>query len=95
MQEFSFETGIKLLTSTTYYAQVNGQFEAANEIIIGLIKKHVGKNPKNWHKMFDKVLWACQMFPKEATKTTPFRLHYGHEVVLHVEIYLQSTRIKR
>lgn len=29
-----------------YYAQVNGQVEAANKIIIGLIKKYVAKKPK-------------------------------------------------
>lgn len=44
MQEFPSEVGIKLLTSTPYYAQENGQVEATNKIIIGLIKKHVGKN---------------------------------------------------
>lgn len=35
------------------------------------------------------------MSPKEATNATPFRLTYGYEVVLHVKIYLQSTRIQR
>ena len=46
MQEFAQETGFKLLTSTPYYAQANGQVEAANKVVIGLIKKHVGKKPK-------------------------------------------------
>lgn len=80
--------GIKLLTSTPYYAQANGQVEVANKIVIGLIKKHVGKKPKNWHRNLDQVLWACQISPKEATNTVPFRLTYGHEVVLSVDIYL-------
>ena len=39
MQEFSKEMGFKLLTSTPYYAQANGQVEAANKVVIGLIKK--------------------------------------------------------
>jgi hypothetical protein len=46
MQEFATEMGFKLLTSTPYYAQANGQVEAANKVIIGLIKKHVEKNPR-------------------------------------------------
>ncbi|XP_058764407.1 uncharacterized protein LOC131637856 [Vicia villosa] len=62
MQEFAVETRFKLLTSTPYYAQVNGQVEAAN---------------------------------KEATNTTPFRLTFGHDVVLPVEIHLQSSKIQR
>ncbi|XP_050878221.1 uncharacterized protein LOC127082042 [Lathyrus oleraceus] len=87
--------GFKLLTSTPYYVKTNGKVEAANKVVIGLIKKHVGKNPRNWHKTLDQILWACQTSPKEATNTTPFRLTYGHDAVLPVEIYLQSTRVQR
>ena len=47
MQDFTKEVGIKLLTSTPYYAQANGQVQATNEVIINLIKKHVGNKPKN------------------------------------------------
>ena len=47
MQEFTQEVGIKLLTSTPYYAQANSQVEAANKVIISLIKKHVGNKPRN------------------------------------------------
>ena len=72
IQEFAQEVGIKLLTSTPYYAQANGQVEAANKVIIGLIKKHIGKRPRNWHKTLNQALWACGTSPKEATGTTPF-----------------------
>ncbi|XP_058745872.1 uncharacterized protein LOC131618722 [Vicia villosa] len=87
--------GFKLLKSTPYYAQANGQVKSANKVIIGLIKKHVWKKPNNWHKTLDQVLWACQTSPKEATNTTPFQLTFGHDAVLPVEIYLQSVRIQR
>src|SRR3954464_13757997 len=56
MQAFAAETGFKLLTSTPYYAQANGQVEAANKVIINLIKKHVGKKPRNWHQTLDQIL---------------------------------------
>ncbi|XP_050916221.1 uncharacterized protein LOC127131340 [Lathyrus oleraceus] len=95
MQEFATEMGFKLLTSTPYYAQANGQVEAANKVIIGLIKKHVKKKPRNWHKTLVHILWACHTSPKEATKSTPFRLTFGHDVVLPVETHLQSIRIQR
>ncbi|XP_058726362.1 uncharacterized protein LOC131597701 [Vicia villosa] len=94
MHKFAKEMSFKLLTSTPYYAQANGQVEAANKVIIGLIKKHVGKKPKNWYKTLDQALWACRTSPKEATNTTPFRLTLGHDAVLPVEIYLQSVRIQ-
>ena len=89
MQEFASEVGIKLLSSTPYYAQANGQVEAANKIIIGLIRKHVGQKLKNWHNTLDQILWACRTSPKETTSTTPFWLTFGHDAVFPVEIYLQ------
>ncbi|XP_050915433.1 uncharacterized protein LOC127130470 [Lathyrus oleraceus] len=95
MQEFAKEMGFKLLTSTPYYAQANGQVEAANKVITSLIKKHVGKKPRNWHKTLDKILWACRTSPKEATNSTPFRLTFGHDAVLPEEIHLQSRRVQR
>ncbi|KAK2370658.1 hypothetical protein QL285_083688 [Trifolium repens] len=95
MQEFAQEIGFRLLTSTPYYAQANGQVEAANKIIINLIKKHIAQKPRNWHKTLDQVLWACRNSPKESTNTTPFRLTYGHDAVLPVEIHLQSARVQR
>ncbi|KAK2396595.1 protein NYNRIN [Trifolium repens] len=95
MQEFAQEIGFRLLTSTPYYAQANGQVEAANKIIINLIRKHIAQKTRNWHKTLDQVLWACRNSPKESTNTTPFRLTYGHDAVLPVEIHLQSARVQR
>jgi hypothetical protein len=87
MVEFASQTGFKLLTSTPYYAQANGQVEAVNKVIINLIKKHVGHRPKNWHKR--------RTSPKESTNSTPFWLTFGHDAVLPVEIYLQSAKVQK
>ncbi|XP_057443613.1 uncharacterized protein LOC130735721 [Lotus japonicus] len=84
--------GIKLLTSTPYYAQANGQVEAANKTLIGLIKKHVGRKPKSWHETLGQILWA---YRNSATGATPFPLAHGQEAVLPAEVYLQSCRIQR
>lgn len=48
MEEFSKEVGIKLLTSTPNYAHENGLVKSTNKVVIGLIKKNMEKNPKNW-----------------------------------------------
>jgi transposase len=47
MVQFVNEIGFKLLTSTPYYAQANGQVEAANKFIITLIKKKIKDKPKS------------------------------------------------
>jgi transposase InsO family protein len=36
---FTSDMGIKLYNSSPYYAQVNGQAEASNQIVIKMIKK--------------------------------------------------------
>jgi len=95
MVQFANQTGFKLLTSTPYYAQANGQVEAANKNLITLIKKNIEDNPKSWHNILGQTLWAYRTSPKESTKTTPFRLTFGHDVVLPAEICLQSTRVQR
>ena len=94
MVQFAEDTGFKLLTSTPYYAQANGQVEAANENIISIIKRKAKEKPKNWHKVLDEALWACQTSPRESTNTAPFRLTFGHDAVLPIEICLQLTRIQ-
>jgi len=84
-----------LLTSTPYYAQANGQVEAANKGIITLIRKKVKENPKSWHKILDQAFWAYQNSPRESTNITPFRLTFGQDDILRAKICLQSTRIPR
>ncbi|XP_039683800.1 uncharacterized protein [Medicago truncatula] len=95
MAKFAEDIGFKLLTLTPYYAQANGQVEAANKNIIAIIKRKIKAKPKNWPEVLGEALWACRTSPKESTNTTPFRLTFGHDVVLPVEILLQSVRVQR
>ncbi|XP_024636128.1 uncharacterized protein [Medicago truncatula] len=46
MVRFANQTSFKLLTSTPYYAQANGQVEATNKNLITLIKKKLEENPR-------------------------------------------------
>ena len=58
MVQYANSQNIKLLISTPYYAQANGQVESINKIFISLTKKHIGQKPKSLHESFDQVLWA-------------------------------------
>lgn len=40
-------------------------------------------------------MWACRKYPKGETNYIPFRLTFGNDAVLPVEIYLQSSGIQR
>ena len=45
-EEFATRMGIKLLNSSPYYAQANGQAEASNKGVIKLIKKKIDEYPR-------------------------------------------------
>ena len=47
---------IKLLNSSSYYAQASGQTESSNNILIKLIKKKLKENPKRWHEVLSEAL---------------------------------------
>ncbi|KAL1308631.1 hypothetical protein AAHE18_17G120800 [Arachis hypogaea] len=86
---------INIVTSTPYYAQANGQVEAANKILIGLIKKHIGNRPRTWHETLSQVLWAYQNSPRGSTGTSPYKLVYGHDAVLPLKINLNTLRVSK
>ncbi|XP_024630746.2 uncharacterized protein [Medicago truncatula] len=46
MAKFAEDIGFKLITSTPYYPQANGQVEAANKNIIAIIKRKIKAKPK-------------------------------------------------
>jgi cell wall assembly regulator SMI1 len=84
---------IKLLNSSPYYAQANGQAEASNKVLIKIIKKRIKVNPRRWHEKLSEALWAHRTSRHGATKVTHFELVYGQEAVLPAEVSLQNLRI--
>jgi hypothetical protein len=90
---FASSLGIKLLNSSSYYAQANGQAEASNKILIGLIKKKIDEKPRRWHGVLPEALWAYRASKHGAIKVTPFKLVYGQEDVLSVEVSMQMSRV--
>jgi hypothetical protein len=92
-REFMESMKIKLLNSSLYYVQANGQAEASNNVLIKNIKKRIKDNPRRWHEKLSEALWAHRTSRHGATKVTPFELVYGQEAVLPVEVGLQSLRV--
>jgi hypothetical protein len=95
VREFAELYRVKLLNSSLYYAQANGQAESSNRTLINLIKKKISDNPKHWHKILSEALWAHRISKHHATKVSPFELVYGQEAILLVEISLNAVRIAR
>ena len=72
--EFAASMGIKLLNSSPYYGQANGQAEPSNKGIIKLIKRKIEEQPKKWHTTLNEALWAYRMSCHGATKVSPYQL---------------------
>ena len=88
MRDFANDYNIKLLNSTPHHAQANGQAEASNKILIGILEKILEDNPRDWPRILSETLWAYRTSKKEATGISPFALTYGHDVVLLIEVYV-------
>jgi hypothetical protein len=92
-REFAESMGIKLLNSSPYDAQANGQAEASNKIMIKIIQNKIDQKSKRWHSVLNEALWAHRMAPHGATKTSLYELVYGNHVVLPWELQSDSRRV--
>jgi hypothetical protein len=90
---FTKSMKMKLLNSSLYYMQANGQAKASNKLLIKIIKKRIKDNPRRWYEKLSEALWAHRTSRHRATKVTPSELAYGQEAVLPKEIGLQSLRV--
>jgi hypothetical protein len=81
-KKFTADVGIKLIRSSPYYAQANGQAEAFNQSLIKLIKRKIREHPRHWHEVLSEALWAHHISCHGATKTSPYHLVYGQEAIL-------------
>jgi transposase InsO family protein len=50
-RKFAADVGIKLIRSTPYYAQANGQVEASNQSLIKLTRRKIDEHPRHWHEV--------------------------------------------
>jgi hypothetical protein len=90
---FSESMKNKLLNSSPYYAQDNGQAKASNKVLIKIIKKRIKDNLRRWHEKMLEALWAHRTSRHGAMKVIPFELVFGQQAVLPMETGLQSLRV--
>ena len=67
MNYFVADYGIQVIKSTLFYAQANGQVEASNKVLIGILEKMLEENPRDWHKILSETLWAYRASKRSST----------------------------
>ena len=72
MNYFVVDYGIQIIKSTPFYAQANGQAEASNKVFIGILKKMLEENLKDWHRILSETLWAYRTSKRRSTGVSIF-----------------------
>jgi transposase InsO family protein len=90
--QFCEEKGIRNTFVPVEHPQANGQEESANKVILKAIKKKLTKKDKNWAEPLPEILWAYHTTIQTSTGETPFRMVYGTDTMIPVEINPPSWR---
>ncbi|WKA06505.1 hypothetical protein VitviT2T_024401 [Vitis vinifera] len=77
---------------STYRPQTNGAIEATNKNIKMILQRMI-ETSRDWSEKLPFALWAYWISFRTSTRVTPYLLVYGMEVVLPVEIEMDSLRV--
>jgi len=92
LELFLKQLGVKHLVSSVEHLQTNGQVEATNKVILNELKKKLGQLKGLWAEEIPGLLWGYHCTPQSSTKETPYRLTYGFDAMISVELREVSWR---
>ena len=71
---------------------MNGQTEVTNRTLLRIIKAKLDDVKDAWPEELPKVLWAHKTTARTPTRETPFRLTYGTEAIIPIEVGVASIK---
>jgi len=80
------QLGVKHLTSSVEHPQTNGQAEAANKVILGELRKKLCQIKGLWAEEIPGIPWGYHYTPQSSTKETPYRITYGSDATILLEL---------
>ncbi|XP_015961768.1 uncharacterized protein LOC107485744 [Arachis duranensis] len=78
--------------SSVEHPQSNGLAEAANKVVLHALRKKLDNAKGLWAELVPEILWSYNTTVHTSTKETPFRLVYGSEAMIPLEVSQQSLR---
>jgi hypothetical protein len=93
MISFCKKYNIVLGHSMDYYPQGNRLVDSSNKIMITIIKKVLTGNNKSWHVHLKYALWANKIGTKRSIRMSPFRMVYGIDVILPINLLLPVMKL--
>ncbi|XP_072067067.1 uncharacterized protein [Arachis hypogaea] len=73
--------------------QKNRQVEAANKVILNVLKKRFNEHLDSWADEVWSVLWSYRTTVHSTTNETPFRLIYDEKAIIPAELQEPSPRM--
>ena len=93
-RKFCQNLGVKNHYSSPRYPQANGQTKVTNRSLLKIIKTQLEGAKGAWSEELPNVLWAYRTTIRVPIGETPFRLTFGTEAVILVEVGLTSLQVK-
>ena len=93
-RDFCSEFGIKNHYSSPAHPQANGQVKVTNRSLLKIIKNRLEGAKGIWSDELPSILWVYCTTARTPTGKTPFRLAYGTDAVISMEVGLTSYRVE-
>lgn len=92
--DFCSGLNIQQIFSSVEHPQMNGLAEATNKVLLTGLKKRLHIANGSWAEEVGQVLWSYHTTPHSSTDETPYKLVYGSNAVIPVEIGEPTVRTK-
>ena len=93
-KEFCSELKINHRFTSVAHPQSNGEAEVTNRIILRGLKARLTQAKSSWTDDLYNLLWAYRTTPRTPTGETPFKLTYGIEAIIPLDVGLPSLRVE-
>ena len=89
-QEMCKMLEISKTRTTPLHARSDGMVERMNRTVQSMLKKYIQENQKDWDLHLDFIVMAYNTCEHESTGCSPYRVLYGENIVLPIDILTDS-----
>lgn len=76
--------------TTPYHPQSDGMVERMNRTIKDMLSKYINANQTDWDRFVDGIVLAYNTTPHETTRISPYRLVFGKEAKLPINVLTEN-----
>ena len=93
MQELCLLCGSHKTRTTPYHPESDGMVERFNRTLLMMLAMFAGKNRDDWDDLLPAVMMAYRSSVHESTRFSPYRLMFGEECTLPMDIGLPKEQL--